>query len=86
MSHYFKYKLNQSQHGFSKAKSSTTNLVPYLDIVCLPVTSQHQVYSINVDIKSVFDFASRSVLLHRLCAHGLPGSYVNWFRSYLSYL
>jgi hypothetical protein len=65
MSHYFKYKFNPSQQVFSKAKSSTSNLVPYLDIVCLPVAAQHQVCSINVDIKSEFDlgtyFTSRTL-------------------------
>lgn len=76
MSHYFQYKLNKSQHGFSKFKSTVTNLVPYLDIVCLIVASQHQVYSVEDDLDSARDLVTYSVLLHRLCVHGLSGSYV----------
>ena len=57
-----------------------TALPFYLDIVCLIVASQHQVCSINVDLDSACDLVTHSILLHKLCVHGLSGSYVNWFR------
>jgi hypothetical protein len=85
MSHYFQYKLNTSQHDFSKAKSTANNWVPYLNIVCLMVASQHKVCSINVVLHSAFDLVAHSIILHRLYVRGLSGSYVNWFRCYLSF-
>ena len=84
MSHYFKYKLNPTQHGFSEAKYTTTNVVTYLHFFCRLVASQHHVYSVSVDLSSAFALVSLSILLHRLCASGLSDSYVSQFRSYLS--
>jgi hypothetical protein len=84
MSHYFKHKLNPSQHGFLKGKSTTTNMVTYRDFISPLVGSQRQVYSIYLDLSSTCDLLSNPILLHRLCAHGLSNGYVNWFRSYLT--
>jgi hypothetical protein len=40
MSYYFTSKLNPNQHGFVKMKSTTTNLVAYLDFISPLVFSQ----------------------------------------------
>jgi hypothetical protein len=76
MLHCFKRKLNSSQHGFLKVKS-TTNLVTYCDFISPIVSSQRQVDSMY------FDLVSHPILLHKLGAHGLSDGYVNWFRIYL---
>jgi hypothetical protein len=36
------------------------------------------------DLSSAFDLVSHPVLLHRLCAHGLRGCYLNWIRIFLT--
>jgi hypothetical protein len=77
MSHYFKHKLNSIQHGFSKAKSTTANLVTYLDFISPPAGSQRQVGCIYFDLSSAFDLVSHTILLHILRAHGLSVGYVN---------
>jgi hypothetical protein len=40
VSHYLKPKLNSCQHGFTKSKSTITNLVTYLDFITPLVSSQ----------------------------------------------
>jgi hypothetical protein len=62
----------------------TINLVTYLDFTFPPVSSQRQVDSIYFDLISASDLVSHSILLHKLCAHGLFRGYVNWFLSYLT--
>jgi hypothetical protein len=84
MSHYFTSKLNPNQHDFVKMKSTTTNLVTYLDFISPLVSSQRQVDSIYYDFSSALEFFPHSVLLHKLCAYGLSDSHVNWFRIYLT--
>jgi hypothetical protein len=69
-SHYFTHKFNPSQH-FIKAKSTTNNLVAYLDFVSPLLFSQRQVDSIYFDLNSAVDLVSHPILLHKLCAHGL---------------
>jgi hypothetical protein len=84
MPHYFKHKLNSSQHWFSKVKSTTANLVTYLDFFSSPVGFQRQVGCVYFDLSSAFDLVSHTILLHIFRAHGFSVGYLNWFHSYLS--
>jgi hypothetical protein len=83
-SHHFTHKLHPSQHGFLKHKSTTINLVTYLDFISPLVSSQQQVDSIYFDLSSAFDLVQHPVLLNKLCEYGLSDGYINWFRSYLT--
>jgi hypothetical protein len=80
MSHYFKHKLNPT-NDFLNVNSTTTNLVTYLDFISPLVISQRQVHSIYCDLSSACDLVSHPILLHKLCAHGLSGGYLNSFLS-----
>jgi hypothetical protein len=84
MSHYFKHKLNPSQHGFLKFISTTNNLVTYPDFISHLVSSQHQVDSIYFDLSSAFDLVLHPILLNKLYAYGLSDGYVNCVCSYLT--
>jgi hypothetical protein len=77
MSPYFTSKLNPNQHGFVKMKSTTTNLVTYLDFISPSVSSKHQVDSVYFDFSSAFDFVPHSIFLHKLYVYGLSDSHVN---------
>jgi hypothetical protein len=78
------FKLNPCQRGFTKFKSTTTNLVTYLDFITPLVGSQPQADTIYFDLTSAFDLVPHTLLLHKLNALGFSGGYVNWFRSYLT--
>jgi hypothetical protein len=82
--HFFKSKLNSSQHGFNKSKSTITNLVIFLDFVTPLVCSQGQVDSIHFDFSNAFDILPHALLLHKLNNYGLSYGYINWFHSYLT--
>jgi hypothetical protein len=84
VSHYLKFKLNPCQHGFTKSKFTTTNLVTYLNFITPLVSSQRQADAIYFDLTSAFDLVPHTLLLHKLSALGLSGGYVNWFLSYLT--
>jgi hypothetical protein len=47
--YYFKNKLNPSQHGFYQSKSTSTNLVSYLDYITPLVCAQHQIDAVYFD-------------------------------------
>jgi hypothetical protein len=84
ISHYLKFKLNPCQHGFTKSKSTITNLVSYLETISPLVTSQGQADAICFDLSSAFDLVPHTPLLHKLSTFGISDGYVNWFSSYLT--
>jgi hypothetical protein len=59
VSHYLQSKRNCCQHGFIKSRSTTSNLVTYLDYITPSVSSQLQVDAIHFDFSSAFDLAFR---------------------------
>ena len=54
------------------------------DVISPLVSSQRQIPSTYFYISSASDLVSHTILLHKLCAHGLSDGYIHWFRSYLS--
>jgi hypothetical protein len=84
VSYCFKSKLNPSQHGFMKSKSTATNRVCYLDAIVPLVDSQRQADSIYFDFSNAFDRVPHELLLRKLNDCGLSAGYVSWFRSYLT--
>jgi hypothetical protein len=74
VSHYLKLKLNPCQHGFTKHKSTTTNLITPL------VRSQRQVDAIYFDLTSAFDLVPHSLLLQKLSALGFSDGYVCMYK------
>jgi hypothetical protein len=70
VSHYLKFKISPHQQGFSKTKSTTTNLVTYLDYISPLVGSQRQADAIYFDLRNAFDLVLHSLLLHKLSAFG----------------
>ena len=73
---------NPSQRGFYQSKSTSTNLVSYLDYLSPLVCVQHQVDAVYFDLTSAFDCVSHSLLLRKLSVYGLSDGYVSWLRSY----
>jgi hypothetical protein len=55
VSYYLKSKLNTCQHGFTKSKSTITNLVTSLDFITPVVSSQGQADAIYFDLSSASD-------------------------------
>jgi len=60
------YKFNPRQHAVIKSKSTTTNLVAYLDFITPLVHSQLQVNAIYFDFRNAFDLVPQPLLLRKL--------------------
>jgi hypothetical protein len=63
ISHYLKSKISPYQHGFTKAKSTSTNLVAYVDYIAPLVGSKRQADAIYFDPSNAFVLVNHSLLL-----------------------
>jgi hypothetical protein len=61
VSHYLKSKINPYQHGFSKIKSASKNVVTLVDFVTPLVRSQGQADAIYFDLSNAFDLVPHSL-------------------------
>jgi hypothetical protein len=84
VSSYFKSKLNICHHGFTKSKTTFTNLDTYLDFVTPIVRYRSQADAIYFNLSSASGLVPHALLLHKLTDYGLSASYVNWFHSYVT--
>ena len=72
------------QHGFRNRKSTTTNLVHYVNQISELMDSGAQVDSIYTDFSSAFDRVDHKILLAKLERFGIFGNLLDWFESYLT--
>jgi hypothetical protein len=68
---YFKFKLHPSQHGFIKLKSTTTNLLTFLNSITVPISSQRQADSVYFELIQAFDKVPHILSLYKLGSFGL---------------
>jgi hypothetical protein len=72
------------QHGFTKKRSTTTNLLMTEKIINEALNSGSPVDVITVDFSRAFDKISHELLLRVLQKRGIPDRLIRWLRSYLS--
>ena len=75
--------LPESQHGFCKSKSVTTNLLEYFDDISLATEQKKCVDSIYFDLSKAFDKVPHNNLLLKLHNMGIQGSLLQWIKNYL---
>lgn len=73
------------QHGFTKARSTTSNLACFLHNLSEILPNSVQSDVIYTDIKSAFDKVDHEILLRKLHAFPFPSNLVKLFASYLKY-
>jgi hypothetical protein len=79
----FKTIISVNQHGFYRRRSTVTNLVGYTERVQQCVNSGGQIDVVYTDFAKAFDTVSHDILLAKLSGHGISGTLLNWFNSYL---
>lgn len=76
--------INPSQHGFTKGRSTTTNLVEFSSFVINSIEKGKQVDCIFTDFSKAFDRLNHRILILKLGILGFPLVFLNWLSSYLS--
>ena len=68
--------IHYTQHGFRKGKSTTTNLLEYLEIITKLVDE-------DLDLAKAFDTVPHKRLIKKLKAHGIDGKILKWVVAWL---
>ena len=76
--------LHDTQHGFRKGKSTTTNLLEYLEIITKSVDEGTPVDVVYLDLTKAFDTVPHKRLLKKIKAHGIDGSILQWIAAWLN--
>lgn len=76
--------INPNQHGFSKSRSTCTNLTIYVHNVLERMRGAGQVDAIYTDFAKAFDRVNHRLLLRKLELLGIDGVLLSWLRSYLN--
>jgi len=82
ISHLDRHKLIDTQHGFRKGRSCTTNILEFLDMVINVISQKGSVDVIFLDFAKTFDKVPHRCLLAKLQAHGIDGQVVRWVASW----
>jgi len=75
--------IKSSQHGFSKGKSCTTNLLAFLEIVMKNVEANIPMDIVYLDFSKAFDKVSINKLIFKLEAMNIKGNLLEWIKSWL---
>ena len=86
LNYHVKDVIHQSQHGFTKGRSCNTNLVEFSSFISTNLERMEvkQVDVVYFDLSSAFDKVPVIVVLKALECHGISGSLLEWFGSFLS--
>lgn len=80
---YFKQHISIHQHGFVHARSTTTNLVTFIEEVVDAMDRGGQIHVIYTDFRKAFDTVPHCVLVSKLASYGISGALLSWIESYL---
>lgn len=64
-------------------RSTTSNLVTFINDISEVIDNNKQTDTIYTDFKKVFDRVPHDILLKKLAVYGFSGSMLNWMKSYL---
>lgn len=72
------------QHGFTKNRSTTTNLMVFTNFVFQNLDDRTQTDAVYTDFQKAFDKVDHELLLHKIAFNGIRGNLLRWMVSYIS--
>ena len=75
--------ISVNQHGFMKKRSTTTNLVEFVNEAISVIEAGSQVDAIYTAVSKAFDRISHSLLIQKLKELGIHSTLLNWIDSYI---
>ena len=77
-------KLDQRQHGFLPEKSCTTQMVVYVESLCLSINANIRTDVVYFDFAKAFDSVNHDIILHKLKTNfGINGTLLKFIMNYL---
>lgn len=76
--------ISESQHGFVRKRSTTTNLMCYVSSLVDSLEKRQQVDAVYVDFSKAFDKVPHALAVEKLKRMGFPQWLTQWIESYLS--
>ena len=73
-----------TQHGFRKGKSCTTNLLEYLEVITKHVDEGTPVDVVYLDLAKAFDTVPHRRLITKIKAHGIDDKVLRWMEAWLA--
>ena len=75
--------IKDTQHGFMRRKSCTTNLLHFLERLTRELDAGNPIDVVYLDFAKAFDKVPHRRLLAKLQAHGIHGQVLSWFEEWL---
>ncbi len=75
--------ITNTQHGFQRGKSCTSNLILYWDMLTKYVDKGIPVDVIYLDLSKAFDTVPHKRLIAKIKAHGIEGNILSWIEEWL---
>ena len=75
--------IKDTQHGFMRRKSCTTNLLHFLEKLTKELDAGNPIDVVYLDFAKAFDKVPHRRLLAKLQAHGIHGHVLSWFEEWL---
>lgn len=72
------------QHGFTKRRSTITNLLVYTSYLFEGIDGNKQIDSVYTDFRKAFDRVDHKLLLEKIAFNGIRGDLWRWFKSYIT--
>jgi len=76
--------VNKIQHGFTKKKSTISQLLNYYQDIITMVENKENVDTVYLDFSKAFDKVDHKILLQKLHQLGIRGKIHRWIKSFLT--
>ena len=75
---------SECQHGFRKGRSTSSNLIHFINDLCNIANQSKSISIIYTDLRKAFDCVPHDLLLLKLARYGIRGKTSMWLKSFLS--